>query len=313
MRVREKVAIPRIACPADSAVLGRFQTAPVGGVFAARGDAFLFVEVRGIVPVGVKRCNRERDVRCGKAIHQMQVLPVGVGVVATPPVSEGEAGEHRRQSRQAVKRENRRAVVVPVGKDIAVAPVGGGNVGTAVRVKRERRGIVQNRNAVAGADSGRERETVLVADVVFPVKTVERAGSAEQIAAVVKRMANHARQDKALCGIFGQRERGGVGCNGQRGVRFPGAEGDGREVAVQNALGGAVVEGARGILFNAEEAVGQNRHTKIPPKNGLRGGTFRCGKNRGLPHGRLLSDCGAVICYTIIIQKKAFRVDIRFL
>ena len=128
-----------------------------------------------------------------------------------------------------------------------------------------------------------------VPDIVFPVKAIQCARGAKQIAPVIQRVQDSVLQNTALLRCFRQHQYGCLGSDCQRAGLFCCTEGYRRQIPIPNALRGAVVEGVGRVGFNTEETVGQNRNTKIPPKELLPGGTFRCRRKDGVHDGTFLS------------------------
>ena len=273
--VGEQLGVPRVASPAG-AVLG--------------------VDVVHQMPVHVDHRRGERNAFALEPVHQVQVLLLGVPVVAAPPVAQRVAGQQRRGAGKLLEVVDGLAVAaaVPEEVDVGFAMVARGNADAAVRHdavgqiavrvggdEHVRRGVVQHGPAIAGDHALSERNRA--------VGLVERARGAAEIAfglvAVmpgVELRVRHALDDDRQpllaerLAVVGQTQRRRF--DDEHPVAFAGGvvHGTGRqEGAVDGHQRGSVLELAAVGPFQTDQGFGDQ--SDAPVLTLQRGGRIHCG------------------------------------
>ena len=250
--IGEEVAVPGIAGPAR-AVLG--------------------VHVVDQMPVHVDDGRGERQPLMLEAIDQLQVLGLGVAVVAAPPVAHREPGQQRGRAGEAVEVLHGLDVAVAVAEHIQILPLigarhhpGAERIGLALDGigldDHVRRGIIDHGPAIVRDDAEPQ--------LGLAVHLVERARGAAQVAPLrfavmpgVHLRVRDALDDDAQpllaerLHVVGQAQRRGVDdeqavAHGLRELRR------GIPVAVHDHLRGMVLEYAVVLPFEADEGFGDH-------------------------------------------------------
>ena len=149
--VREQLLVPGVARPALT----------IGAVLAA-----------GQVPVHVHNTHAQGDILVLELIHQRQILLLRVGMVAAPPVAQGEGGQHVRRAGEAVVVLHGGGVVMPMTEEVHVrACLPGGE--PAVPEQPGGAAVIQHGKAVHRADA--------VLNGALAVHPVQGGGGAAQV------------------------------------------------------------------------------------------------------------------------------------
>ncbi len=236
-RIGEQLAVPGVA-------------GPTAAVARVDGDE---------VPVHVQHRDRQRNPLGGEPVHQTEVLVGGVGVVAAPPVAQGEARQQRLGAGQVVEGAQRGAVVPAVGEDVEVEGVRAARRDPAVVGQQHRPGVVVAGDAVAGEDPGLQRHRAV--DVVEGARRAAEAdrGQAEPPDAPVGPEAAFRLHREAFGAeralVEDQLQARGV--DRQPVAGLDDVELGGREGAVDDGLAGPVLELAGRAPLQPHEAVGQ--------------------------------------------------------
>ena len=139
------------------------------------------------MPIYIQRCHGKRNLLLFKAIHQMQIFLVRVGVITAPPVTKGKAGEHRRFSADHIKCPHRIAIILTVSKYVKIQGlVGGGDQG-AVAGQPKGRGVVDQCNPVFGANAVFQLESAAVSYVNLSVVAIQSPVGSQKVFAILQR------------------------------------------------------------------------------------------------------------------------------
>ena len=126
----------------------------------------------GQVPVHVHNAHAQGDIAVLELIHQGQVLLLRVGMVAAPPVAQGEGGQHVRRAGEAVVVLHGSRVVMPMAEEVHIrACLPGGE--PAVAEQAGRAAVIQHGKTVHRADA--------VFNGALAVHAIQGGGGASQI------------------------------------------------------------------------------------------------------------------------------------